>query len=115
MPSILPSYLCSSDENEDVKSDPRYLSIRVKPRSSRTGIQLGNDEAIVVRVHAPAVGGAANRECLAVLAKALGVPRSALRIVRGERGREKLIAAEGMTTAEAQARLRRAAEKGAKA
>jgi len=52
---------------------------------------------------------------LAALAGALGVPRSALRIVRGERGREKLIAAEGMTAAEAQARLRRAAEEGAKA
>ena len=96
-------------------ANPRYFSIRVKPRSSRTGIQLGNDEAIVVRVHAPAVGGAANRECLAVLAKALSVPPSALRIVRGERGREKLIAVEGMTAAEAQAGLRRAAEEGATA
>ena len=115
MPSILPSCLCSSDEGGEVKSNPRYLSIRVKPRSSRAGIQLGNEEGIVVRVHAPAVGGAANQECLAVLAKALGVPRSALRIVRGERGREKLIAAEGMMAAEARAGLRRAAEKGAKA
>lgn len=115
MPSTLPSCLRLSDEGGEVKSNPRYISIRVKPRSSHAGIQLGSDEGTVVRVHAPAVGGAANRECLAVLAGALGVPRSALRIVRGERGREKVIAAEGMTPAEAQARLRRAAEEGAKA
>lgn len=98
-----------------MNSKPRYISIRVKPRSSHAGIQLGNDEGIIVRVHAPAAGGAANRECLAVLSEALGVPRSALRIVRGERGRQKLIDAEGIAAAEAAARLRRAAEEDTKA
>ena len=98
-----------------MKSSPQYISIRVKPRSSHAGIQPGNAEEIVVRVHAPAAGGAANRECLAVLAEALGVPRSALRIVRGERSRQKLIAPEGIAAAEAIARLRRAAEEGTKA
>jgi len=60
---------------------------------------------VVVRVHAPAAEGAANREAVDALAGALGVPRSAVRIVRGERSRHKQVAVEGLSRAEALARL----------
>lgn len=89
-------------------SAEELIPVRVQPRSSRAGIDAAEDGAVVVRVHAPAAQGAANRECIAVLAKALGVSKSAVMIVRGQKGRSKHIAVAGLSAAEAQARLARA-------
>ena len=86
------------------------IAVTVKPRSTRAGVALGADGRVVVRVHAPAVEGAANRECCAALAAALGVPKSAVTIARGEKGRAKQIAVANLTAAEVRARLRRAGE-----
>ena len=61
-------------------------------------------------VHAPAREGAANRECQVVLAKALGVAKSAVRIIRGLKGRVKQIGVVGLSGAEARARLERELE-----
>ena len=46
------------------------VAITVKPRSTRAGVELGPDGGLVVRVHAPAAEGAANREVLATLPQA---------------------------------------------
>jgi len=87
----------------DAKSD--YISVRVRPRSSRPGVVLGPDGSLAVSVHAPAAEGAANRELIGLLAGALGVPRSAVTIVRGQRSRSKLVAVDGISASEARARL----------
>ncbi|HUU54937.1 MAG TPA: DUF167 domain-containing protein, partial [Armatimonadota bacterium] len=86
------------------------IAIRVRPRSSRSGLEKGSDGGIVVCVHAAAREGAANRECEVVLAKALGVAKSAVRIIRGEKGRGTQIAVAGLSAAETRARLDQAAE-----
>ena len=86
------------------------IAIRVRPRSSRSGLERGSDGGIVVHVHAPAREGAANRECQVVLAKALGVAKSAVRIIRGQKGRGKQIGVVGLSGAEARARLERELE-----
>ena len=86
------------------------IGIRVRPRSSRSGLERGSDGGIVVHVHAPAREGAANRECQVVLAHALGVAKSAVRIIRGQKGRGKQIGVVGLSGAEARVRLDRALE-----
>jgi len=86
------------------------ISIKVKPRSARSAVEIGSDGGLVVRVHAPAAAGAANRELLGALAKALGVPKSAVRIVRGEKGRWKQISVAELSAEEARARLREASK-----
>lgn len=91
--------------------DEAVISVQVRPRSSRAGLVVRSEGELVIRVHAPAAEGAANRECAAVLAKALGVSKSAVRILRGERSRAKQIAVEGMETGEARLRLERAAQR----
>jgi len=85
------------------------ISIRVRPRSSRSGVVKDTGGRLVVCVHAPAAEGAANRECVAVLAQVLGVAKSAVRIVRGEKSRSKQIAVEGLGAADVRAQLARAA------
>jgi uncharacterized protein (TIGR00251 family) len=52
-----------------------------------------------VAVAAPPVDGKANEAVVRTLAEALGVPRSAVEIVRGEAGRRKTVRVRGITLA----------------
>jgi uncharacterized protein YggU (UPF0235/DUF167 family) len=68
------------------------LAVRASPNASADAILLPDDgEALRVRVTAPPEDGRANEAILALLAKALGQPRSSLTLLRGETGRDKLI------------------------
>jgi uncharacterized protein (TIGR00251 family) len=73
------------------------LDVRVIPRAGRTAIAGVRDEMLLVRIAAPPVEGAANEALIAYLAEILGVPRRAVRLVSGERGRRKRIAIDGVS------------------
>ncbi len=83
------------------------LAIRVIPRSSREGIDGERDGRTLVRVNAPPVDGRANAAVVRVLAKALGVPKGRVRVIRGERSRDKVVAVDGLAEGELQTRLSR--------
>ena len=82
------------------------LKIRVIPRASRTEWGGKRGDALVVRLQAPPVEGAANEALLKFLAKELGVRAGALEIVSGERARDKMVRVEGMDQRELSAGLR---------
>lgn len=67
--------------------------VQVTPRSSRTSVGGTREGALVVRVTASPVEGAANEAVLRALAGALGVPRADVVIEWGRRGRRKLVSA----------------------
>ncbi|OFW02368.1 MAG: hypothetical protein A3I61_12890 [Acidobacteria bacterium RIFCSPLOWO2_02_FULL_68_18] len=73
------------------------LAVRVIPRAGRSGLAGTRDGALLVRLTAPPVEGAANTALVEVLAKALGVPKRAVSIVSGDRGRSKRVKVEGVT------------------
>lgn len=73
------------------------LTVRVIPRARKTEISGERDGALVVRVAAPPVEGAANDALVEFLSAALRVPRRAIQILSGERGRQKRIAIAGVT------------------
>ena len=81
------------------------IDVRVIPRSGQPGIAGVRDNAVLVRLNAPPVDGAANTELIEVIAKALGVPRRAVAIVSGERSRQKRVRIDGVTLAHAASRL----------
>jgi uncharacterized protein (TIGR00251 family) len=83
------------------------LKVRVQPRASRDALAGEREGALVVRLCAPPVEGAANEALARFLGKALGVAPSAVRIVSGATGRNKVVAVAGLDAAAAQARLRR--------
>jgi uncharacterized protein len=85
------------------------VMIRVKPRSSRSGVGGEHAGALVVAVQAPAVQGAATEEALRALAAALGVRRRDVRLVSGGTGRTKVVEVSGPDGVDAQVmRLRTA-------
>ena len=76
------------------------VRVRLTPRGGRDGIDgFGHDAAgerlLRARVAAPPVDGAANDALVRLLAKALGVPRSAVTIASGETSREKTVEIRG--------------------
>jgi uncharacterized protein YggU (UPF0235/DUF167 family) len=86
------------------------LTDRVTPRGGRDAVDSwARDEAgrpvLKLRVSPAAADGAANAAVLALLAKAVGRPRSALTILRGETARVKQIDIDGLDEVEAWRRL----------
>jgi uncharacterized protein len=78
------------------------FSVRVIPRSSRSGIAGEHDGAVKVRLSAPPIDGAANEELIKLLAKKLGVPKSSVAIVSGETSKTKRLRIAGVTAAQLQ-------------
>ncbi len=70
------------------------LEIHVRPGASSTAVGGRYDNALVVRVVEPADGGRATEAALRAVAKALGVPRRSVTLVRGTSSRRKLIEIE---------------------
>ena len=75
------------------------LRVRVQPRASRDAIGGERNGALAVRLTAPPVEGAANAALSKLLARALGVPAGAVRVLRGQTGREKVVHVQGVTAA----------------
>jgi len=74
------------------------LDIRVIPRSPRTSVDGMRGAAILVRLAAPPVDGAANDALIAFLSAALDLPRRQITIVSGERSRDKRVRIAGIGT-----------------
>jgi hypothetical protein len=81
------------------------IAVRVIPRASRAGIDGLRDGAVLVRLTAPPVEGAANDELVTLMAECLGVARRAVTIVAGERGRSKRLKVAGVTLTHVASRL----------
>jgi uncharacterized protein len=81
------------------------VEVRVIPRSPRAGVAGTRAGAVLVRLESPPVEGAANAELVALMARALQVPRRDVSIVAGERSRQKRVRVAGVDVATAEARL----------
>ncbi len=84
--------------------------MRLTPRGGRDAIEgFGEDEigrpVLKARVAAPPVEGQANAALVKLVAKALGLPRSAVRIASGETGRLKVLEIDGLDDIELRRRL----------
>ena len=81
------------------------LRVRVRPRASRDALSGEREGALVVRLAAPPVEGAANEALSRFLGKTLGVAPSAVRVVSGTSGRNKVVSVAGVDAAAARERL----------
>jgi len=81
------------------------LRVRLVPRAARDEVAGERDGALVVRVTAPPVEGAANAALARLLARRLGLAPSSLSVARGERTRDKVLLVSGVTAGDLRARL----------
>jgi len=72
------------------------FAVRVAPRASRNAIEGEHGGALKVRLTAPPVDDRANEALRELLAEALNVPVSAVKIVSGAKSRMKRVAIAGV-------------------
>jgi hypothetical protein len=75
----------------EVVNGEAKIRVRVKPRASKSRVLGLKSGELEVAVAAPPVDGAANTELVRTLAAHFDVPKSAIEIVSGQRGRSKLV------------------------
>lgn len=81
------------------------LRVHLQPKSSREAVVGEADGVLGLRVTAPPVDGRANEACLRLLAKALDLPVSCLRIAAGGHARLKTIQIAGASAEVVRAKL----------
>ena len=72
------------------------LPLRVKASARRDEVVAIRDGVLFIRVTAPAVDGRANESMRRLVANRLGVPKSAITIIKGHRSRDKVIEIDGV-------------------
>ena len=82
------------------------FTVRVVPRASKSEIVGEHDSALKVKLKSPPVDGAANDELIRLLSKELGVPRSAVEIVAGQRSKAKRVRIASVTGSQVFAALK---------
>lgn len=73
------------------QDDDLILTVYIQPRASRDEISGWHDKGLKIRLTAPPVDGAANKQLLKFIAKQFKVPASRVRILKGETSRHKTL------------------------
>lgn len=92
-------------------SDFIVLDIKVIPRAGRTELAGTRDGAILVRLTAPPVEGAANSALIAFLSDLFDVPKRDITILAGESSRQKRVKITGVTARDVEERLARGSDR----
>jgi uncharacterized protein (TIGR00251 family) len=75
------------------------FAVRIVPRASRSEIAGEHNGALRIRIAAPPVEGAANRELVRLLAKSFKLPQNAVEIVSGAGSKNKIVCVAGADSA----------------
>jgi uncharacterized protein len=81
------------------------LSVRITPRAGRTALAGMRDGVLQVKLAAAPVEGAANAALIDLLSHQLRIPKRSVRIVTGERSRNKTVEISGLTDEEVRSSL----------
>ena len=81
------------------------IRVRLQPGAKKTQLAGRYGDAIKIKVQARPVEGAANEAAARFIAKELGLSRGKVDLVGGQRSREKVFLARGVSVAEAEERL----------
>ena len=86
-------------------ADGAIVALKIIPRAGRTMLAGVRNNALLVRLAAAPVEGAANAALLDFLSDQLQIPKARLEIVTGEKSRSKRVKVRGMSAATVAARL----------
>jgi uncharacterized protein (TIGR00251 family) len=86
------------------------IAVRVQPGAKKNAVTGKREDAWKIALQAPAIEGRANRACVDYLANLLGVKRSEISILKGEKIRDKIIEIKGLTNDDANATLQATSE-----
>ena len=81
------------------------LKIRVVPNARKSEFTGCRDEEWVLRLNAPPVDGKANKAAVEFIANSLGIPRSRVSLISGEKGRHKIFEIVGLNRVDLERKL----------
>ena len=67
------------------------ITVHVKPNARQEAVTVGEDGVYDVQVSVPPIEGKANERLIEVLSKHFHRPKRAIRILKGVRGRHKIV------------------------
>ena len=73
------------------RGDDTLLELYVQPGAAKNELAGVREGRLKVRINAPPAEGEANRGCIGFLSKTLGVPKSEIALIRGEKNRNKTL------------------------
>lgn len=91
------------DIQENLAKGTVSFAVRVQPRASKDEVSGIVEGALKVRLRAPAFENRANEALCEFLAELLKRPKSAVRLLSGERSRNKRIEVQGVLRSEIEA------------
>ena len=83
------------------------LKVRVIPNAKKSEFAGFREDELVLRLNAPALEGKANKAAVEFIARNLGVGRSAVALVSGEKSRHKIFEIVGLKTSDVERRIPR--------
>jgi uncharacterized protein (TIGR00251 family) len=81
------------------------LKVRVIPNAKKTEFSGYREGELVLRLNAPALEGKANKAALEFVSRQLGVSRSAVSLVSGEKSRHKIFQIVGLEIGDLERKL----------
>ena len=81
------------------------LKVRVIPNAKKSEFNGLREGEWILRLNAPPVDGKANKAAIEFIAKSLGIPRSGVSLVSGEKGRHKIFEIVGLQTSDVEREL----------
>ncbi|TSK06230.1 MULTISPECIES: DUF167 domain-containing protein [Geomonas] len=87
-----------NEETVRVTRTPEGLlfTVHVQPRASRSEICGPKEGELRVRLTSPPVDDAANKQCVELIAKSLGIAKSKVSIKSGAKSRHKVVRVQGV-------------------
>ena len=84
------------------KKTKRGITIKITlyPKSAQRGISGITGDVLKIKVNAPPVGGAANKELIEFLSDKFSIRKTAIKIIKGHTSRNKVIEIEGIEKTE---------------
>ena len=83
-----------------------FIRVVVKPNSKKSElIAERNPDSILINLASPAKEGKANTELLKKLSKVLKISTSSIRLVTGQKSREKILLIDGLSAEEVKEKL----------
>jgi len=76
-------------------SDGIKISVKVIPNSSKCEIAGTIDDTLRIKLDVPPIEGKANEKCVKFLSELLGVPKTSIEIVSGEKSKSKILYIKG--------------------
>ena len=74
------------------------ITIKVEPRSSKSGIVGPYGDALKVKLTSPPVEGKANKELIEVLAKGFRITKKDIEIISGQSSKNKIVKLNGVSS-----------------